>query len=426
MSTQAAAGGAVDAPILASLEKSVKDLGEQVNTKLESFATKKDAEILDTSIKGVKESLGKIEMSIRENDMDKKYDGLQFNGAFDFFHTLVKAQRGDSDSKDRMFGDNGYVKRMDVIMREKYKAPSGFHTASNEGEIFIHPEWSNEIQRTMSQRSGIANLVRKISMSGNLYRIPALVDKNHSTSVAGGITVSYTQEGGTSTASTASWEFVEFRPNKVTGLFYVTEEMLEDASAFASLVPPLFMEALDSNREEKVLLGTGVGEPLGMLHTNNPSLISTTRNSSGNSIEIQDLLNLRSRIYGDYNQCYWLTTQDMIPQLGVLTLGDLPIYLSSAKNGEGFDTILGRPVLYSDHLAAVASANDLALVNPTQYVLATKGGVTQQQSIHVRFLYGETAIRFVERHDGQPLWRAALTPKNSALSTRSPFVRVAA
>ena len=54
--------------------------------------------------------------------------------------------------------------------------------------------------------------------------------------------------------------------------------------------------------------------------------------------------------------------------------------------------------------------------------IGDKGGVKQSMSIHVRFLQGETTIRWVKRFDGQPLWRAPLTPKKG--STRSPFIQL--
>jgi hypothetical protein len=38
-------------------------------------------------------------------------------------------------------------------------------------------------------------------------------------------------------------------------------------------------------------------------------------------------------------------------------------------------------------------------------------------SMHVRFLYDETAFRFVFRMDGQPLWDKPLTPYKGTTTT---------
>lgn len=428
--TETPAAGASNAPELAGLIKSVSDRLEEFQSSIRQHkADKDDLAVLNKTVNetvaDLKKQIGEISVKVTENDVHKKYHGLPFASGAHFFQTFVKAQRGDEDAKKLMFGDGGYVKRMDVIADQVYKAPSGFHTQSNEGEIFILPEWSNELLRTPSSRSGIYDRCGSFSMTGNLYRVRALVDKNHTSSVSGGITVARTAEGGASTATTADFEFVEFRPNKLTGLTYITEEMLEDATAFATLIPGLFAEAFASQDEEDVLFGSGVGEPLGMLNDSNPSLISVTRNTAA-SIKIQDILNMRARaVANNWGNYVWIGSQDIIPQLGVLSNANQTLYLSNAKTGEAFDTILGRPLLYSDHVATLGTKTDLSLVDPTQYRIAMKGGITQQQSIHVRFLYGETTLRFVKRNDGQPLWRAALQPKKSTQSTRSPFITIA-
>jgi HK97 family phage major capsid protein len=68
---------------------------------------------------------------------------------------------------------------------------------------------------------------------------------------------------------------------------------------------------------------------------------------------------------------------------------------------------------------------DLLLASPSQYALITKGGVQAASSIHVRFVYDETAFRFVYRVDGQPVWASSVTA-NDGSSTISPFVALAA
>ena len=42
-------------------------------------------------------------------------------------------------------------------------------------------------------------------------------------------------------------------------------------------------------------------------------------------------------------------------------------------------------------------------------------------SIHVKFVYDETAFRFVMRVDGQPIWNSDITPYKGA-ATVGPFI----
>ena len=69
---------------------------------------------------------------------------------------------------------------------------------------------------------------------------------------------------------------------------------------------------------------------------------------------------------------------------------------------------------------------DILLANfKDGYVMAEKGGLQQDMSIHVRFVYDESVLRFVLRMDGQP-WRAsALTPAKGS-NTQSHFICTAA
>ena len=64
------------------------------------------------------------------------------------------------------------------------------------------------------------------------------------------------------------------------------------------------------------------------------------------------------------------------------------------------------------------------LLDLSQYITITKGGIQAAQSIHVKFTTDETAFRFVVRVDGQPLWNSVLTPYKGS-DTQSPFVTVA-
>jgi HK97 family phage major capsid protein len=57
------------------------------------------------------------------------------------------------------------------------------------------------------------------------------------------------------------------------------------------------------------------------------------------------------------------------------------------------------------------------------YILAEKGGISSDMSIHVKFIYDESVFRFVLRVDGQPVRASSVTPfKGGATSTLSHFV----
>jgi HK97 family phage major capsid protein len=86
--------------------------------------------------------------------------------------------------------------------------------------------------------------------------------------------------------------------------------------------------------------------------------------------------------------------------------------------------IMGRPAYAIEQCAALGDKGDIFFANYNDgYIIAEKGGLQQNMSIHVRFVYDESVLRFVLRMDGQP-WRAsALTPyKGGSGATQSHFI----
>ena len=88
---------------------------------------------------------------------------------------------------------------------------------------------------------------------------------------------------------------------------------------------------------------------------------------------------------------------------------------------------MGRPVFPIEQCASVGTVGDIIFVDVANgYVVAEKGGIQADMSIHVQFVYDESVFRFVMRVDGQPVRASALTPyKGGAGSSQSHFIALA-
>jgi hypothetical protein len=86
--------------------------------------------------------------------------------------------------------------------------------------------------------------------------------------------------------------------------------------------------------------------------------------------------------------------------------------------------IKGRPMLPLEQAATLGTVGDIALLDLSQYILIRKGGIDAQESMHVRFLYGERTFRWTQSIIGKPKLTSPLTPYQGA-STTSPFVVLA-
>ena len=90
-----------------------------------------------------------------------------------------------------------------------------------------------------------------------------------------------------------------------------------------------------------------------------------------------------------------------------------------------YQRILTRPVIFEDYCSAIGSKGDILLIDPSQYILLTKGTARMGWSIHVQWLTDQQCFRMVFRCGGAPKQNAPITLANSS-NTRSAFVTLAA
>src|SRR5690606_15038231 len=149
------------------------------------------------------------------------------------------------------------------------------------------------------------------------------------------------------------------------------------------LFPGLFAEEMDNEEETVFLGGNGVGKPLGALASQNPALVSVAR-TTGGTLKPEDALKMKARAYmPNWGKYVWVADQSIIPSLPSCTIGGQLVYIPSARTGQDGDLLLGRPSIYSDSRPVLGSAGDLSPVDFSPYAIANKGGLKQQESLHV-------------------------------------------
>jgi HK97 family phage major capsid protein len=264
-------------------------------------------------------------------------------------------------------------------------------------------------------------------MSSTSVDIPARTDKNHTSSVSGGLTWGRRVQTGTGVDSQQAYEQITLKANSLMGVNFTTNELLRDSPiSVAALITAGFREEYGATMINEKLNGTGSGQFLGVL--NAPCKVSVAKEAgqAAATINYQNILKMRARCWG-YGNAIWLANQDCLPQLAQMSLqvgvGGSAVYVPSAVEDRP-DMLMGRPIFYTEYTKTVGTEGDIVLGNWSQYLEGTLQGMEMQESIHVRFLQNENTFRATVRNDGQPWWRSALTPKNST-ATLSPFVVLA-
>jgi HK97 family phage major capsid protein len=109
---------------------------------------------------------------------------------------------------------------------------------------------------------------------------------------------------------------------------------------------------------------------------------------------------------------------------GIAAGARFPTITLPGENGNTMATIMGRPVVVTEHNVALGTAGDIVLADLSQYQAIEKGGIETASSLHVKFVTDETAFRFVYRYGGAPTMNYTITGFDGV--TRSPYVILSA
>lgn len=307
-------------------------------------------------------------------------------------------------------------------------ASGGSVSTPSDGGFLVQEDFVSELINDSYTDSILAQKVRRIPMSSgaNTLKINGINETSRADgSRWGGIQAYWESEAAEITASKPSFRQIELTLKKLSGLCYATDELLEDAPALATVIQQGFANEFSFKLDDAILNGSGSGEPLGIL--NSDALVTVAKEADQtDALCAENLIKMLTACYDKNGKAEWYLNQELLPYLCTLKIGDTPIYLPGNTIANApYGTLLGKPVNFIEQAGAVKTKGDILLADMSQYILTDKRSVDAQQSIHVRFIYDETAFRFIYRVDGQPAWGNTLTPYKGS-TKRSPFVTLAA
>jgi HK97 family phage major capsid protein len=305
-------------------------------------------------------------------------------------------------------------------------------TVPSEGGFLIQQDFANRLSENLFENGLIAGQCERIPISGNSNGIVlnGFDETSRASSTSGGIIVYHTEEAGEKLATKPKFRRVELALKKIIGACYLTDELMMDAPAMESRVGSAFQRAFDFQVQDDLINGSGAGMALGVLNAGCRVVVSKKVGQTAVTVVAENIIDMYSRRFASQTQNYmWLYNQNIEPHLFTMSLavgaGGIPLYMPPGGLSESpYGRILGLPAYAIEQCATLGTQGDIILANfKDGYVMAEKGGLKSDTSIHVRFMYDESVLRFVLRMDGQP-WRAtALTPyKGGATSTQSHFI----
>lgn len=321
-----------------------------------------------------------------------------------------------------------------VDPRLTVRAASGLsESVPSDGGFLVQQDFVGELLKRTYQTGVLASRCRKIPLSTNAngLKINAVDESSRANGARwGGIQAYWENEADQLAGSKPKFRTMDLSLKKLTGLCYVTDELLQDAAALESVLMQGFAEEFGFKVDDAILNGNGAGQPLGILNSDSLVAVAKESGQAAGTIVVENIVKMWSRCWGRSRQnAVWFINQEIEPQLYTLRLmtGDngVPVYMpANGLADKPYSTLFGRPVIPLEQCSALGTKGDIILADLSQYLLIDKGGINAASSIYVRFLYDESVFRFIYRVDGQPVWNKPLQPYKGS-GTLSPFVALA-
>jgi len=306
-------------------------------------------------------------------------------------------------------------------------------TVGSEGGYLIPVQFGALIDRIALEAAVVRPRATKIPMSSQRVNFPCVDDTSHSTTVFGGVRAYFRSEEALLTESKPAFSEVELSIHKLTGLAYVSGEMLDwSPVSIDAWLPQKLAQAIAWKEDHMFINGNGgSGEPVGLLNSTCILSIAKEKGQVAATIVFENILKMDSRIWDGSGRgsIVWIANRTCKKQLSQLHLvigaAGIPVFLpAGGAVGQPSETLYGYPILWTEHAQALGTVGDLLLCNLAEYLVGDASSKTRSdRTIALKFDYDQTAYRVITYTGGVMSWRSAFTPQHG--DTLSPILSLA-
>lgn len=300
-------------------------------------------------------------------------------------------------------------------------------TTGADGGFAVQQDFMVGIMESVVSRSPLLSRLDRYTVGANSNGAQMLCtnETDVSSSLYGGVSGYWVAEAGDIPASNPSFRQVDLKLEKLAGLCYVTEEMMEDATFLGGWLQTAFQNVLDRKLVDAVINGNGTGKPTGLLNSGALAVAAKETSQAAGTIVAKNVIKMKNQFLGSPSRAIWLAHPDAEEQLQQMTIADKAVWLpDGGLSGSEYQTLFGKDIIYEDACAALGSKGDIMLIDPFMYMMIAKGSVRQDWSAHVAFVSDKRAFRIVMRCNGAPKVSSPITIAHST-AKRSPFVALA-
>lgn len=229
----------------------------------------------------------------------------------------------------------------------------------------------------------------------------------------GGFAMEFLAEAAEGTPQTGKLRVIELAAKKGAIFVDISNELREDGQGFEGQLDRAMRTSIGYGMDHYFINGNAAAQPRGILE--DPALISVAKETgqTKKTITWLNIAKMYARIYPAGRQrAVWLANSDTLPELMGLTIGTDSAYSPVLTESNGQFYMLGRPVLFNSHMPVLGQANDIMLVDLSQYAVGIRRGLTLEKSIIPGWTRDLTSFRALLRFDGMGTWNEPITLKN--------------
>jgi HK97 family phage major capsid protein len=289
--------------------------------------------------------------------------------------------------------------------------------------------YSTVLYQTYGEDDDLMALCFPFAMNSLSAKLPLLVNYNFSnTNPTVGITVSEPGEGNLIPLSKTTWEQRLFTLVKEGIIVPISNEALDDNNVgLAQATAAQGIWQIKKTINGGILRGTSVTSSQAGILGNAATKIAAR--AVNGTVSYTDLLTMYAAFAhgaagGNYSDAVWIVHPTVLPKLGTSTVGNYPAFVApgGGQTSQGQPLSILGPIIVSGWAEPLGTTGDVFLIDfKSSYVMGYKGGVQTFVSPHIYMVSDQTAIRMVQRVNGQHA-RTSLTTLQDGITTVSPSV----
>jgi HK97 family phage major capsid protein len=295
----------------------------------------------------------------------------------------------------------------------------------------VFPDYRKEILSTVLGPESLVSRCFVVPTTSTRVLLPRDDDQNFADSdvvTGAGIEADWYAEGAAMSGGKPNLGQVIVDIHKTGALVKVSDEMLDDAPMLGAYLQQKIPEKIGMKVTRAILTGlvASTTTPRGVYTAACAVTVAKEGGQANGSIVVANLLKMWAAMPAERRAgAVWVINHNLETLLPTLVIGQMPVYLpAGGLSGSPTATLFGRPVISSLWAPAVGEAGDIALIDFSAYLVAMRGAIKSDVSIHLAFDQAKTAFRATMRLGGGPIFSAPITLPDS--TTVSPFVLLGA